>query len=65
MNYIKQLQEQNLELSEKLNNIESSINDILRYINSSKFHANESDRLNNYVNVGDMNLRLQEVKQIF
>lgn len=58
MNYIKELQEENKALKEQLKNVDNSILEIYRYLQSEKFYVNDM------VNIKDMFLRLQDTRNI-
>jgi hypothetical protein len=60
MNYIKRLQEENKGLKANIENAETVIQDMQRYLNSNKFRC--GDELDQYININDILTRLNEVK---
>lgn len=60
MNYIKKLEQENKEKDEKIEEIQDTINELRRYLNSDKFQAEQND-LQGYVNIKDVLTRLQGV----
>jgi negative regulator of replication initiation len=60
MNYIKKLEMEIKEKNEKIEEINQIVNELRRYLNSDKFRAEQSD-LQNYVNIKDVLIRLQEI----
>jgi hypothetical protein len=56
MNYIHKLQKDNEGLKDEINIIKESLDDLRRYLNSSKFQC--GDELDGYVNVKDVLDRL-------
>ena len=57
MNYIKALKATVAKQHDEIDTLREGINDVLRYLNSSKFHGEE----NNFVNPNDIRLRISEV----
>ncbi len=60
MNYIKSLQEENLALKRQIKGLEDGISDLRAYLALPKFNC--GDRLDGYVNIGDILLRLREAE---
>ena len=58
MNYIKQLQQDNAELKERLAAADQNITYILTYLNSSKFQGVD----NNYVDASEMFNKLMDFR---
>ena len=52
MNYIRQLQAQEAALQREIEALKNGFTDLRRYLQSEKFHC--GDRLDGYVNVGDV-----------
>ena len=57
MNYIRQLQNENLQLTRQLNTLRRGIDSLREYMAHPKFSC--GDRLDGYVNVADVLLRLR------
>jgi|WetSurMetagenome_2_1015567.scaffolds.fasta_scaffold433188_1 hypothetical protein len=64
MNHIKHLMEENKRLEGVVGQLEEGINEVLKYVSSEKFRSDDRSELYQYVNVSDIILRLNEVKQI-
>lgn len=58
MNYIKKLQLDNGELKNDIKRIDEEVNDLLRYLHSTKFHQDTT------VQVSDVVLRLSGIREI-
>ena len=59
-NYIHQLQDQVKTLESEKEIIQSGLDELMRYMQSSKFHC--GDELDGYVNISDVVSRLVEIK---
>lgn len=62
MNYIKKLEGENAELKRRVDNADAAIRELRSYLNSPKFNGNPQDPLHMYVNVKDVEHRLNIIE---
>lgn len=64
MNFIKQLQQDKVNLTKQLLDVQNGLQELLCYVDSDKFNNSARDHLQRYVNTSDIILRVNEIKRL-